>query len=153
MVRISRLPSTDDDFYATVDLLLLDCPRGGGDEPRFAIPSGGDPVGRGIHHINEPGLHGVRAPAADHERRGLPEVLPRVAAAIAQPLAKTDRIVIISGGTGSDRAGASKVTQDIANIVAQVPATVEALTGVDLIDSIQNLPAVKSTKKQKPEDA
>ena len=71
------------------------------------------------------------------------EALPQVAAAIAQPLAKTERIVIISnsGGDGSG-AGSAKVTADIANIVSQVPATVEALTGVDLIEAIKHLPGL-----------
>ncbi len=78
------------------------------------------------------------------------EALPKVAAAIAQPLAQTERIVIISGGGGpGDGAGASKVTQDIANIVAQVPATVEALTGVDLVGSIKDLPVIRSTQERK----
>jgi flotillin len=74
--------------------------------------------------------------------------LPAVARAIAEPLAKTDRIVVISSGDG-DRAGASKVTADIANIVAQVPATVEALTGVDLVETIRNLPAMGQNKTSK----
>jgi flotillin len=68
------------------------------------------------------------------------ESLPQVAAAISAPLAKTERIVIVSGG--GDGAGASKLTQDVANIVAQVPATVEALTGVDLIETLKNLPGI-----------
>jgi flotillin len=68
------------------------------------------------------------------------EVLPELAAAIAQPLAQTDRIVII-GGNG-DGTGASKLTADVTNIVAQVPATVEALTGIDLMQALQSLPGI-----------
>lgn len=67
--------------------------------------------------------------------------LPEVARAISEPLAKTDRIVVISSGDGGG-AGASRVTADIANIVAQVPATVEALTGLDLVETIKNLPGI-----------
>lgn len=79
------------------------------------------------------------------------DALPKVAAAIAEPLARTERIVVISTGSGGsgEGAGAAKVTQDIANIVAQVPATVEALTGVDLIAAIKNLPAVKGSGETK----
>jgi flotillin len=74
------------------------------------------------------------------------EALPQVAAAIAQPLAQTDRIVVIStGGDGQTGAGASKVTADITNIVAQVPATVEALTGIDLAKTLAELPGLRST--------
>jgi flotillin len=73
------------------------------------------------------------------------EALPQVAAAISEPLSKTDRIVVIStGGDGQTGAGASKITADITNIVAQVPATVEALTGVDLISALQQLPGIRS---------
>jgi flotillin len=77
------------------------------------------------------------------------EALPQVAAAISEPLSKTERIVIINSGDGGG--GASKLTQDVADIVAQVPATVEALTGVDLIETLKNLPGigdVASDKKQ-----
>lgn len=71
--------------------------------------------------------------------------LPQVAAAIAQPLARTERIVIVN--SGGDGAGASRITQDIANIIAQVPATIEALTGIDVLKAIQDLPGVKGAQK------
>lgn len=77
------------------------------------------------------------------------EALPQVAAAIAQPLAKTDRIVVISNGDGAG-AGASKISGDITSIIAQVPATVEALTGVDLSAAIGQLPGMLV---QQPKDA
>jgi flotillin len=70
--------------------------------------------------------------------------LPEVASAIAQPLAKTDRIVVInSGGADGSGAGASKVTQDVTNVVAQVPAILEALTGIDLLQALDELPGLK----------
>jgi len=73
--------------------------------------------------------------------------LPKVAAAIAEPLSRTERIVIIN--SGGDGAGASHITRDIADIIAQVPETIEALTGVDVIDTIKNLPAVKGAQASK----
>ncbi len=78
------------------------------------------------------------------------DALPQIVAAIAEPLAKTERIIIInSGGDG----GASKLTADIASIVAQVPTTVEALTGVNLVDALQHLPGVADERSpdQAPE--
>jgi hypothetical protein len=36
----------------------------------------------------------------------------------------------------------SKITADITNIVAQVPATVEALTGIDLMGALRELPGI-----------
>jgi flotillin len=76
------------------------------------------------------------------------EALPRVAAAIAQPLAQTDRIVVIS--SGGDGAGASKITADVTNIVAQVPATLEALTGVNLVEMLKTLPGVGQAAGDEP---
>jgi flotillin len=78
------------------------------------------------------------------------EALPQVAAAIAQPLTQTDRIVIINSG-GDGGAGASKLTQDVTDIVAQVPATIEALTGVDLMETLKNLPGVGSKPSEDEE--
>ena len=79
------------------------------------------------------------------------EALPQVAGAIAQPLAQTDRIVIINSG-GGDGAGASKVTADVTNIVAQVPATLEALTGVDLVQALQTLPGIGQKQTAQEEE-
>jgi len=74
------------------------------------------------------------------------DALPAIAGAIAQPLAKTDRIVMInSGGNG---AGASRITEDVTNIIAQVPATIEALTGVDLTKVLQELPGIKKAEQE-----
>jgi flotillin len=68
-------------------------------------------------------------------------------------LAQTERIVVISNGEGGDAgAGASRITKDITNIISQVPATVEALTGVNLMDALGNLRGVKqSDQKSSPE--
>jgi len=67
--------------------------------------------------------------------------LPEIAAAVAQPLAQTDRIVIINSGgdNGNGGIGASRLTQDIMNVIAQMPEAVEALTGIDLIGKIAEL--------------
>ncbi len=75
------------------------------------------------------------------------EALPKVAAAIAQPLAQTDRIVIIN--SGGDGAGANKITADVTNIIAQVPATLEALTGVNLVEMLQTLPGIGQAAQDK----
>lgn len=75
------------------------------------------------------------------------EALPSVAEAVASPLAQTDRIVVISNGDGAG-AGASKISGDIAAIIAQVPATVEALTGMNLTEAISQLPGVMNNVKE-----
>ncbi len=76
--------------------------------------------------------------------------LPEIAAAVAQPLAQTDRIVIISnGGDEGSGSGASKITNDVTNIVSTLPATIEALTGMDLMSALGELTAVKSASDDK----
>jgi flotillin len=74
------------------------------------------------------------------------EVLPDVAAAVSAPLAKTDKIVMIGGGNGngSGGPGAHKITQDVTQIVAELPAVIEALTGMKLEDLTRKVPGVKN---------
>jgi predicted house-cleaning NTP pyrophosphatase (Maf/HAM1 superfamily) len=60
---------------------------------------------------------------------------------------------VISTGDGAN-AGASKISGDIASIIAQVPATVEALTGLDLTKTITQLPGAlaQAQNDDKPAD-
>ena len=79
------------------------------------------------------------------------EALPQVAEAIAAPLAKTDRIVMIGGGGGGGGGGdglvgPARLTRDISNAVAQVPEVIESLTGIDIVSSLKNLPGIESSK-------
>lgn len=80
--------------------------------------------------------------------------LPEIASAVSQPLAQTDRIVVIGGGENGSGTGASRVTQDVTNIVATLPATIEALTGIDLIAALNQLSGLKveNPKTQPSED-
>jgi flotillin len=73
------------------------------------------------------------------------EVLPEVAAAVSAPLARTDKIVMIGGGgNGNGGPGAHKITQDVTQIVAELPAVIEALTGMKLDDLAKKVPGVKN---------
>ena len=56
--------------------------------------------------------------------------MPEVVRAMAEPLAKVDKITIVS--TGGDAAGANKITGDMAKMAAQVPALFEALSGMQI---------------------
>jgi len=73
--------------------------------------------------------------------------LPEIARAIAEPLTRTDRIVIINNSGGPDGqaggAGASKVTKDVTDIIAQLPPVIEGLTGVDLETLVKNIPEIR----------
>src|SRR5271169_5096210 len=59
--------------------------------------------------------------------------LPEVVRALASPLANVDKITIVSTGNG-DASGLSKITGDMAQIAAQVPALFEALSGMKMSD-------------------
>jgi flotillin len=66
-------------------------------------------------------------------------ILPQLAAAVAEPLSKTDKIVMVNGGNG-DGVGAHRVTRDVTKIVAELPELLEALTGKRLDDLVKALP-------------
>jgi len=78
--------------------------------------------------------------------------LPELANAIAQPLAQTEKIVVINSSGADGGAGTSKITRDVADSMAQIPAVIEALTGISMIDLLKNLPAVKNAVKGDQED-
>lgn len=65
------------------------------------------------------------------------EKLPEVARAVAQPLSQIDKIVVVDNGN-SQGGGASKITNYVTDILTQLPETVEALTGVNLMDLVAN---------------
>lgn len=73
------------------------------------------------------------------------EQMPAIASAISQPLSKMDKIVIIGNGGGDTGTGASRITRDVTDIIAQMPAAIEALTGIDVLAAIQNLAPIKTT--------
>jgi flotillin len=79
------------------------------------------------------------------------QCLPEIAQAIAQPLGKTESITIVSTGGEGGGAGASKVTRDVAEIMAQLPPIVENLAGIDLKKLINLVPQLKAEGRPKPE--
>jgi flotillin len=70
-------------------------------------------------------------------------ILPQLAAAVSEPLAKTDRIVMFGGGDG-DGIGAHRVTRDVMKIVAELPEVLESLTGKRLDELVKALPKTGS---------
>ena len=64
--------------------------------------------------------------------------LPEVVRAMAQPLSNVDKITIVSTGNGNS-AGMSKITGDMAEIAAQVPALFEALSGMQIKDLLSKV--------------
>lgn len=76
------------------------------------------------------------------------EKLPEIARSVSEPLSKTEKIVMISNGGDP---GASKITGDVINMVAQLPPAVEALTGVKLENIIKKYAGDKKDEKPAPE--
>jgi len=54
--------------------------------------------------------------------------LPELARAVAEPLSKVDKIVMVGDGAS----GVSKLTGQVAEVLAQLPTVVESLSGIDL---------------------
>jgi flotillin len=71
-------------------------------------------------------------------------ILPEVAAKISEPLSKTEKMVIINSGNGTG-GGASKLTGDVTQIVAQLPPILESLTGVKFEKLLEQVPALRKS--------
>ena len=71
-------------------------------------------------------------------------ILPEVAGKISEPLAKTDKMVIINSGNGIG-GGASKLTGDVTQIVAQLPPIIESLTGIKFEKLLQQVPSLRKS--------
>jgi flotillin len=79
------------------------------------------------------------------------EVLPELARSVSEPLSKVEKIVIV-GGPGDSSLGASRITGEVARVIAQLPTIVESLGGEDLKKLLTNLTAMR-TKADAPEGA
>jgi flotillin len=75
------------------------------------------------------------------------EKLPEIANAIASPLAKTEKIVIVDNG-GEGKGGAAKVSGYVTDIISQLPETVEALTGMNVLDLLKKNSPVQQDKSE-----
>lgn len=57
------------------------------------------------------------------------QILPELAKAVAEPLSKVDKIVIIGGDKSL---GTTKITAQVGEVLAQLPDVVKSITGIDL---------------------
>src|ERR1019366_2791304 len=69
--------------------------------------------------------------------------MPEIAGKISEPLSKMEKIVIINSGSGPG-GGASKLTGDITQIIAQLPPVIESLTGIKFEKLLQQVPALRN---------
>lgn len=78
--------------------------------------------------------------------------LPEMVRAIAEPLAKVDKISIISTGAGGsgNALGASRITGDVVSMLGQVPALLEALTGMRMDELMARVPGMATVDSAAP---
>jgi flotillin len=74
------------------------------------------------------------------------KVLPELARAVSEPLSKVDKIVIVSGDKDL---GTTKITGQVAQVLAQMPEVVKSLTGADIREFLKTKlsPEAKDAKK------
>ncbi|HET7186111.1 MAG TPA: SPFH domain-containing protein [Terriglobales bacterium] len=75
--------------------------------------------------------------------------LPEVVRALSAPLSNVDKITIVSTGNG-DSAGMNKITGDITQMAAQVPALFETLSGMKMSELLGKVRTI-GDKAPKPE--
>jgi len=79
--------------------------------------------------------------------------MPEVVRALAAPLANIDKITIVSTGNGTS-AGMHKITGDITEMAAQIPALFETLSGMPLSDLFAKVRQIgDKTPNDKPKGA
>jgi flotillin len=68
------------------------------------------------------------------------EILPELASAVSAPLARTEKIVMI--GSDGSSSGAPRITRDVTQVMAEMPAVLEALTGLKFEELAKHIPGV-----------
>ncbi|HWD00642.1 MAG TPA: SPFH domain-containing protein [Candidatus Sulfopaludibacter sp.] len=76
--------------------------------------------------------------------------MPEIVRALASPLANVDKITIVSTGNGTS-AGMHKITGDITEMAAQIPALFESLSGMPLQDLLKKVRLI-GDQPVKPDD-
>jgi len=73
--------------------------------------------------------------------------LPEVVRAFAEPLNKIDKITVVSTGSGApgEGVGVNRITSDMATMIAQAPALIESLTGINIQELIRDVPRLRQS--------
>jgi flotillin len=77
--------------------------------------------------------------------------MPELVRALAAPLANVDKITIVSTGN-ADSSGMHKITGDMTQIAAQVPALFEALSGMKMSELMANVKAIGDKTPKPPKE-
>ena len=73
--------------------------------------------------------------------------MPEIARALAAPLANVDKITIVSTGNGNS-AGMHKITGDMTEIAAQIPALFETLSGMKMSELFGKVKTIADTSSK-----
>src|SRR5262249_36943881 len=105
-----------------------------GEAERAIIFQKGAPEARAMNVKGEAFQEYNQAAVIDKLLTGMPAIVQ----ALASPLANVDKITIVSTGNGSS-SGMNKLTGDMTEIAAQVPALFEALSGIPMADLLSKV--------------
>jgi flotillin len=72
--------------------------------------------------------------------------LPELAKAVSEPLSKVDKIIVVGG---DKELGTTKVTAQVAQVLAQMPEVVKSLTGVDITQFLKSKFSPEAKKDDK----
>ncbi len=75
--------------------------------------------------------------------------MPEIVKALAEPLSRVDKITVVSTGDGNGNGpgtGINRVTGDMTQMIAQVPAILESLTGLNLADMMSGVAKVRDDR-------
>lgn len=79
------------------------------------------------------------------------EKLPEIAQAVASPLSQTEKIVVIDNGGTSG--GAAKVSGYVTDIISQLPETIEAVTGFNVMETFKSKMNTAEERKEEKVDS
>src|SRR5215207_3850489 len=74
--------------------------------------------------------------------------MPEIVKSLAEPLSRVDKITVVSTGDGNGNGagtGINRVTGDMTQMIAQVPAILESLTGINLADMMSGVAKVRDS--------
>src|ERR671936_1697008 len=116
------------------------------EKERLAALGSGEADARRLKGLADAEAMAAKAKAwADYNEAAIADrlfsILPQLAAAVSEPLSRTEKIVMI-GGNGSGP-GASRISGEVSKGVAELPEMLEALTGVKLEELLKRVPSVK----------
>jgi flotillin len=62
------------------------------------------------------------------------QMMPKIAAEVSGPISQTNKITMVAAGDGP--VGASRITQEVLDIMGSLPDIVEKMTGVNITEKL-----------------